>query len=168
MSVPIAEGYNELDIPSAGQSCKTWYKIYGSLSSGRRPLVALHGGPGSTHDYLTDLSGLSSKYDIPLIFYDQLGSGNSTHLPSKAGDTSFWTEDLFLSELDSLLAHLGIQEDYDLLGHSWGGMLAARHGSRRPKGLNKLIISSSPSDMKLWVDAQNKLREELPQDVQEL
>ncbi|THU93623.1 proline-specific peptidase [Dendrothele bispora CBS 962.96] len=167
MSVPINEGYVELDLPSAGQPCKTWYRLYGSLSSGRRPLVALHGGPGCTHDYLTDLSGLTSKYDIPLILYDQFGAGNSTHLPSKAGDTSFWTEDLFLFELDAVLAKLGIKEDYDLLGHSWGGMLAARHGSKQPKGLNKLIISSSPSDMKMWVEAQNKLREELPKDVQE-
>ncbi|KAF5368941.1 hypothetical protein D9758_003047 [Tetrapyrgos nigripes] len=167
MSVSFSEGYNELDIPSAGKSCRTWYKIYGSISSGRRPLVALHGGPGSTHDYLTDLAGLASKYNIPVVLYDQLGSGNSTRLPEKAGDTTFWTEDLFLSELNALLIHLGIQDDYDLFGSSWGGMLASRHASKQPKGLHRLIICSSPCSMALFVEGTQILRKQLPKGVQE-
>ncbi|KAF5368947.1 hypothetical protein D9758_003041 [Tetrapyrgos nigripes] len=167
MSLSISEGYKELDIPSAGKPCRTWYRVYGSLSSGKRPLVALHGGPGCTHDYLTDLTALTSKYNIPLVLYDQLGSGNSTRLPEKAGDTTFWTEDLFLSELHALLVHLGIQNDHDLLGHSWGGMLASRHASKQPKGLHRLIICSSPCSMGLWVEAASKLREQLPKEIQE-
>jgi L-proline amide hydrolase len=83
------------------------------------------------------------------------------------GDGSFWTVDLFLSELDNLLTQLGIQDDYDLLGQSWGGMLGACHAIRQPKGLHKLIIADSPASMKLWVQAADKLREKLPKDIQE-
>ena len=97
------------------------------------------------------------KYSIPVVFYDQLGNGDSTHLPEKVGDAgSFWTEQLFLDELDNLLRHLGIQDDYSVIGHSWGGMLAARHAARRPKGLRRLIISNSAADIQLFVKAANE------------
>ena len=58
-----------------------------------------------------------------VIHYDQIGNGRSTHLPDRGAD--FWTVDLFLDELDNLLAHLGIADRYHLLGQSWGGMLGA-------------------------------------------
>jgi len=40
----ITEGEVDFDVPAAGKPCKTWYKIYGDLSAGKRPLVTLHGG----------------------------------------------------------------------------------------------------------------------------
>lgn len=118
-----------------------------------------------THDYLTSLYPLASTQ--PLIFYDQLGNGNSTHLPEKKGDTAFWTEQLFLDELHNLLAHLNIQDDYALLGHSWGGMLGARHAARQPPGLKQLVISDSPADMRDWIAANDALQKRLPQAVQD-
>lgn len=154
-------------VSAAEKECKTWYKIVGDLtSSSRRPLIVLHGGPGSTHDYMLPLTALSQSHSVPVILYDQLGNGKSTHLPEKAGDVSFWTVQLFLDELDNLLAHLGIGEDYDLLGQSWGGMLAACHAARQPSGLKHLILVSAPADMPLWVEAQNLLRKKLPEAVQ--
>ncbi|KAG2069370.1 hypothetical protein BDR04DRAFT_1101661 [Suillus decipiens] len=46
----------------------------------------------------------------------------STHLHDKPAE--FWTPELFMDELDSLLVLLGIESDFDLLGHPWGGTLA--------------------------------------------
>lgn len=46
-------------------------------------------------------------------------------------------------------------------------MLAACHAIRQPKGLHKLVIADSPASMELWVQAAEKLRTELPKDVQE-
>ena len=142
---------------------KTWYRITGDLSSGRTPLVILHGGPGAAHNYLLRYAELA-KTGRPVIHYDQLGVGNSTHLPDQAAD--FWQVPLFIDELDSLLAHLGIASRYHLLGQSWGGMLAAEHAVRRPAGLRGLIISNSPASMALWLQEANKLRALLPPDVQ--
>ncbi|EEB93073.1 hypothetical protein MPER_08321 [Moniliophthora perniciosa FA553] len=85
----------------------------------------------------------------PLIVYDQIGGGKSTHYSNKMGDTSFWTEELFVRELDNLINHLGVSDGYILCGHSWGGTLAARHAVRQPKGLKKLVLMSAPADMKL-------------------
>jgi L-proline amide hydrolase len=147
---------------------QTWYRITGDLETAgangaRTPLVVLHGGPGAAHDYLLRISGLAST-GRPVIHYDQLGCGRSTHLPEKGDD--FWTVQLFLDELDNLLAHLGIQDGYHLLGQSWGGMLAAEHAVRRPAGLKGLIIANSPASMELWLSEANRLREQLPPDVQ--
>ena len=96
--------------------------------------MVLHGGPGATHDYTLRMTMLSER-GRAVVHYDQLGCGKSTHLPDKGAD--FWTVELFLDELDTLLAALGIADDYDVLGQSWGGMLGAEHAIRRPAGLRR-------------------------------
>ncbi|CAF9919593.1 MAG: hypothetical protein HETSPECPRED_004044 [Heterodermia speciosa] len=157
----------DFTVPGLEKPCKTWYTIFGSLSKSVRPLVVLHGGPGVPHHYLLPIADIATKYGTPVIMYDQLGCGNSTRLPEKNGAGDFWTVDLFLSELDNLLTKLGIKDNYDLLGQSWGGMLGACHAIRQPKGLNKLVIADSPASMELWITAADRLRTGLPSDVQE-
>src|SRR5215217_7482976 len=82
---------------------RTWYRITGEVNRGRPALVVVHGGPGSTHDYLLSLAGLagSDSTGWPVVHYDQLGNGGSTHLPDRG--PRFWTVQLFLDELDNLL-----------------------------------------------------------------
>jgi len=144
---------------------RTWYRITGSLDSGKLPLVVAHGGPGCTHDYVDSFKGISVLDGRAVIHYDQLGNGNSTRLPEKGPD--FWTPALFLEELDALLAHLGIADRYAFLGQSWGGMLGAEHAVSKPKGLKALVIANSPANMHTWVSEANRLREELPRKVQD-
>jgi L-proline amide hydrolase len=143
---------------------KTWYRITGDLDRGKTPLVVAHGGPGGTHDYLLTIADIS-RSQRPVIHYDQLGNGKSTHLPQFGAD--FWSVELFLAELKNLVERLHVDGDYHLLGQSWGGMLAAEHGIRRPSGLRSLIISDSPASMPLWLAAAAELRAELPPDVQQ-
>lgn len=182
--VPVSEGTIPFEVEGVDKECFTWYKVFGELKSGARPLIALHGGPGvgksipflplyqhiltnaGGHSYLLSLADLATNHNIPVIFYDQFGCGKSTHLQEKKGDTAFWTVDLFLNELANLISHFGIQS-YDLFGNSWGGMLAAEHGITKPRGLRKLIIADSPASMKDWVVAANILLQQLPKDVQE-
>ncbi len=141
--------------------CRTWFRITGSV--GDRPtVVALHGGPGATHDYLLSLTELAGA-GRAVVHYDQLGNGRSTHLPD--AEPSSWTVQRFLDELDALLAGLGIAEDYVLFGQSWGGMLAAEHAVLRPAGLRGLIIANSPASMPLWSAAAAELRADLPADT---
>jgi hypothetical protein len=105
---------------------ETWFRILGEVPGdpdGPAPLVTVHGGPGGTHDYLLSLSDLASG-GRAVVFYDQLGNGNSTHLAEAPSE--FWTFELFLAELDNLLAHLDIASRYHLLGQSWGGIPRSR------------------------------------------
>jgi L-proline amide hydrolase len=142
---------------------ETWYRITGDVHSGVTPLVIAHGGPGCSHDYLDSLTALA-RSGRAVIHYDQLGGGRSTHLPEHGED--FWTVELFLSELDNLLNSLGIRKRYDLLGQSWGGMLAAEHAIRQPSGLRGLVISNSPASMALWSSEAKILRGQLPHDIE--
>lgn len=161
------------DIPDAGELigtskvCHTWYKIYGDLNSGKRPLVVLHGGPGASSPVVSTFSTLTVQHSIPVIIYDQLGCGRSSHFRYKAGDAKFINEQLLLDELKDLLIYLKIYDNYDLIGNSWGGMFAARHAARQPGGLKRLSIMSGPASMELWAQAQMELLRTLPQDIQD-
>jgi L-proline amide hydrolase len=159
--LPIPEATRVGMIPF--REWQTWYRITGELANSRTPLVVLHGGPGAAHNYTLTIAGIAEQ-GRPVIHYDQLGIGNSTHLPDKGAD--FWTVELFLDELDNVLATLGIADRYHLLGQSWGGMLAAEHAVRRPAGLKSLTIADSPASMELWLSEANRLRGLLPPDVQ--
>lgn len=144
----VREGYADF------REHRTWFRVTGDLNSGRLPLIIAHGGPGCTHDYVDSFKDLAATRRA-VVHYDQLGNGRSTHLPEAPSD--FWTVELFLAELNNLIAHLGIR-DYALLGQSWGGMLGAEHAVRQPVGLKALIIANSPASMALWCQAAKELR----------
>ncbi|EIN04993.1 proline-specific peptidase [Punctularia strigosozonata HHB-11173 SS5] len=167
-SPSFVEGWVNFNPAGAGKPCQTWYKMYGDVTTAvHRPLIVIHDGPGAVHQYLLPVSELSITHSMPVIFYDQIGNGNSTHLPELKDDKSFWTESLFLDELRNLIIEIGIQDDYAILGHSWGGMLGARHAIGRPEGLKRLIIANSPTSMKLWQQSVSELRSGLPQELQD-
>jgi len=145
---------------------ETYYRVAGRLptSAGEpAPLMTLHGGPGATHDYLLSMADLATS-GRAVIFYDQLGNGRSTHLPDRGAD--FWTVDLFQAQLDSLLEHLGIADRYHLLGQSWGGFLAQEHALEHPQGLRSLILSNTAASFPAFVDEANRLRRDLPVEVE--
>ncbi|XXH05372.1 hypothetical protein Hte_011798 [Hypoxylon texense] len=162
------EGKAEFHVPGISAPCQTWYKIVGDLDSpGSTPLIILHGGPGASHDYLLPLADLAP--DIPLVFYDQIGGGRSTHLPERAGDEAFWTLDLFVRELENLLAHLNLRgRPVDLFGHSFGGVLVTKWASTPSLATNlrRLVIANISASMDLHRAGLAKLRKGLPEDVQ--
>jgi L-proline amide hydrolase len=149
------------------ETFETHYKLVGDIAGCTHgPLVVLHGGPGISHDYLIPLADLSLRSPTTaVIFYDQLGSGQSTHLRSK--DTSFWTIDLFIAELENLLAFFGVTDRFNILGHSWGGALASEFIVRRqPRGLLCLVLANTLASSKLRNESLVRLRTGLPEDVQ--
>lgn len=142
---------------------QTWYRVTADPKARKTPVVILHGGPGAAHDY-TDAFKLLANTGRAVIQYDQLGCGRSTHLRRRGAD--FWTPRLFLDELENLTKELGVSSGYHVVGQSWGGMLGAEHAITRPKGLRALVIADSPPSMALWVKEANRLRDELPSEVQ--
>jgi L-proline amide hydrolase len=152
------EGYADFD------GYRTWYCVHGALGGGGpAPLVTLHGGPGATHDYLLSLADLADGRAV--VFYDQLGNGNSTHLPERKGDGDFWTPELFVRELANLIDHLGIGERYHVLGQSWGGFLAQEFAITQPRGLRSLVLSNTAASFPDFLAEANRLRAELPSGV---
>lgn len=180
----VTEGY----MPYLG--FHTYWRVVGDLAAaheeGVEPLVLLHGGPGSAHDYFEVLDDLADRstgngdgsvvehdehpYERqsplsarPLVMYDQLGCGRSY----VEGHPELWHAETWIGELSALLAHLGI-ERYHLLGQSWGGMLAIQFAcDKKPAGMRSLILSSTLSDAQLWGREQRRLVAALPEEARE-
>lgn len=140
---------------------KIWYRIVGDHEDpGKFPLLCLHGGPGLPHDYLEPLESMVTT-GRRVVFYDQLGCGNSDH----PHDPSLWTVPLFVEELGIIRKALGLERVH-ILGQSWGGMLAMEYALTQPLGLESLVIADAPASIAQWVAEANRLRLELPPDVQ--
>ncbi|KAF2469110.1 proline-specific peptidase [Lindgomyces ingoldianus] len=164
-TLSISEGEIPFAAPGTDKLTNTWYKTIGDVTKSP-PLILCHGGPGAGHECLLSLTDLYEQYGIPLIFYDQVGCGKSTHFKEKMGDELFWSIELYWAELDNLIDNFGLrQSGYHLLGQSWGGMLVGSYAAKRPVGLKKLIISSGPASGALYQESANLLLKELPEDV---
>ena len=138
----------------------TWYRVVGDLKSKQTPAVVIHGGPGAPHNYVLGIVHLIAMTGRPVIVYDQIGSGLSTHLKDKPSE--FWTVELFKEELTLLLKELKISKKYILVGQSWGGMLAFSHAVDKPKGLKGLVIANSLASVPKWLPEIERLVNELP------
>lgn len=114
-----------------------WTKRFGR--NPRIKLLLLHGGPGATHEYFEGLETWLGAEGIEFIYYDQLGSAYS----DQPTDTSLWTIDRFVDEVEQVRRALGLTRDnFYLLGHSWGGVLAIEYALKYPQNLKGLVISN--------------------------
>ncbi len=138
---------------------KIWYKVVGTGDN--IPLLTLHGGPGSTHHGLTSLEALADSR--PVIFYDQLGCGNS----DKPDDISLWKTERFVEELAQLRTALGL-ESVHILGHSWGTMLATDYLLTQPHGVASVVMSSPCISIPMWLEDCNLYIKQLPHAIQSI
>jgi proline iminopeptidase len=136
-----------------------WYRVTGAGSG--VPLLVLHGGPGSTSCGFAKLDPLGGER--PVVRYDQLGTGRS----GRPEDVSLWTVDRFVEELHAVRTQLGLERMH-LLGHSWGGSLAAAYVLEKgTEGIVSLTLSSPLLSTPQWIADANLLRAQLPEDVQQ-
>lgn len=141
----IVEGY----MPFEG--FKTYYRIVGEGTKGKKPLLLLHGGPGSTHNYFEMLDKIAEG-GRQVIMYDQIGCGNSF----VEGHPELFNADTWIKELIELRKHLGLEEIH-LLGQSWGGMQTIWYAIEyKPKGIKSYILSSTLSSASLWEVEQKR------------
>jgi L-proline amide hydrolase len=152
MTAVPREGYVEW------RGYRTWYRVVGESADGRDPLLCLHGGPGSTHNYFAPLERLAED-GRAVVLYDQVGCGNS----DRPADID-WNVGVFLDELAAVHEHLGLERVH-LLGTSWGGMLALEHALSGYGGLTSLVLSSTLASIEEWVAEALRLRAALPADV---
>ena len=136
---------------------RTWYRKAGDAGI---PLLALHGGPGSTHNYFAPLERLADERTV--VVYDQLGCGRSDR-PRGVG----WGADLFREEVAVVRGQLGLDRIH-LLGTSWGGMLALEHVLSGAEGIASLTLSSTLASIDDWAAEQKRLRDALPGEVVEI
>lgn len=153
----VVEGYMPF------REYQTYYRIVGEANPEKTPLLLLHGGPGSSHNYFELLDDYAEASGRQLIMYDQVGCGKSS-LPE---DESVYVKETWAEELIALREYLHLDQVH-LSGQSWGGMLEMFYmTSYNPQGVKSVMINSSPASIKLWTEEQHRLIKYLsPEDQQ--
>ena len=135
-----------------------WYRVFGAEKK-RTPLLTVHGGPGFCHDYLEPLEHLADER--PVVFYDQLGCGNS----DRPHDNSLWTVKRFVEELGLVRKELGLDHVH-ILGQSWGTMLSVDYLLTKPRGVASAVFSGPAIDATRFAHDARSYLSELPQHLQ--
>jgi proline iminopeptidase len=105
-------------------------------------LLLLNGGPGATHEYFECFESFLPRQDIEFIYYDQLGCG----LSDNPKDTTMWDLNRYVEEVEQVRTALHLTKDnFYLLGHSWGGILAMQYALKYQDNLKGLIVSNMMS-----------------------
>ncbi|CAB9528650.1 Proline iminopeptidase [Seminavis robusta] len=129
-------------------------------TSDKLPIVALHGGPAFTHNYMLPLQQ-QACHGRPIYFYDQAGCGKSRpkHDASLL-DKHPWLLDpdyYATVELPALLDHWNLR-GYHIVGSSWGTLLAQlfvlNATTSQTQGLQSMVLSGPFSDSQSYIQAQ--------------
>jgi proline iminopeptidase len=121
-------------IITSGNS-KLYFRTFGE----GKPLLIINGGPGFNSDGFANLAESLSRFKYQTIIYDQRGTGKS--ILDKINEETI-TMDLMVQDMENLRKYLKINQ-WTILGHSFGGILAAYYASKYPESVDRLIFSSS-------------------------
>ena len=117
-----------------------WTKRIGN--NPKTKVLLLNGGPGCTHEYFECFENFLPAEGIEFIYYDQLGCGNSNN----PKDTTFWDLPRYVEEVEQVRKALNLNKDnFYILGHSWGGILAMEYALKYQQEMKGLIISNMMS-----------------------
>lgn len=136
---------------------KIWYRICNEHSDGV-PVIVVHGGPGTPHNYLESLSELLPNN--PVIFYDQLDCG----LSEKTDNHELWYLERFVDEIEKLREHLDYKH-FHLYGHSAGTMFAFDYALEYPERVLSLVLASPVLSNKRYQMTMMKLLSKFPEPI---
>jgi proline iminopeptidase len=141
---------------------RLWYESEGS----GEPLILISGGPGISHDYFHPyFSALRDSYRV--IYFDAFGRGKS----DRAKDRREYTLARDVEDVDGLRKALGLGK-INLLGHSYGGVVAQSYAVRFPDSLRRLILIDAPFSGEMWQSedesSNNELHNQFPETWEKL
>ncbi|HWP81030.1 MAG TPA: alpha/beta fold hydrolase [Bacteroidota bacterium] len=126
---PVEEGWKQIN------GVRLYYKMIGS----GEPILVVHGGPGLEHSYfLPQMEDLARTHR--LIFFDHRGHGKSD-IP---GDTTAMGITNFVNDIEELRKEFNLGT-MNLMGHSWGGLVAMWYAVTYPHNLKSLLLINSTS-----------------------
>jgi proline iminopeptidase len=119
---------------------KLWFESEGE----GEPLLLIAGGPGFSHSYFHPyFSTLAGSFRV--IYFDAFGRGKS----DRAKNPAEYTFDRDVQDVEGLRVALGLGK-INVLGHSYGGMVAEAYALRFPASVHKLILSNTLFSAEMW------------------
>jgi proline iminopeptidase len=133
----ISGGVKMIPVSTPAGEFKVWTKRVGNNPDIK--VLILHGGPGGTHEYLEAFDSYFPGAGIEYYHYDQLGS----YYSDQPGDTSLWTIERFVEEVEQVRQALGLNKDnFYIVGQSWGGILGLEYALKYQEHIKGLVISN--------------------------
>jgi len=133
----LGGGVKLIPISTPKGTFHVWTKRVGN--NPKIKVLLLHGGPGATHEYFEAFDSYFPAAEIEYYYYDQLGSAFS----DQPTDADLWEFPRFVEEVEQVRQALNLdRENFYLLGHSWGGILAMEYALKYQQHLAGLVISN--------------------------
>jgi proline iminopeptidase len=137
--------------------CNGKYKVFTQkFGNGKIKLLLLHGGPGNGHEYFENFPSQLTKKGITVYYYDQLGS----YYSDSPLDSSVFSPAAFVEQVEDVRKGLQLNNFY-LLGHSWGGLLAELYSQKYQQHIKGLILSNVPGGGFSAKDKMQKISDSL-------
>ncbi|HVZ24256.1 MAG TPA: proline iminopeptidase-family hydrolase [Vicinamibacterales bacterium] len=138
----LSGGVRMIPIQTPKGTFRVWTKRIGN--NPRVKVLLLHGGPAATHEYMEAFDSYFPAAGIEYYYYDQLGSTYS----DQPKEPSLWELPRFVDEVEQVRQALGLdKDDFYLVGHSWGGILAIEYALKYQQHLKGLVISNMMSSI---------------------
>ena len=148
----LAGGVRMIPIRTPKGEFRVWTKRVGN--SPRMKMLLLHGGPAATHEYFEAFDSYFPAAGIEYYYYDQLGSAYS----DQPNDPELWDLPRFVEEVEQVRQALELdRDDFYLLGHSWGGILAMEYALKYQQHLKGLVISNMMASIPAYNDYARKV-----------
>ena len=149
---------NAQNFPSSQNDGKYYtingYKLW-TVSFGKGdPLFFIAGGPGGTHYGLRSFDSLSTT--STLVYYDGLGRGKS----DTAKKLSEYSLERDVEDLEGLRKAMGF-EKINILGHSYGGLVAQAYALKYPNSTKHLIVANSFHSFVMWQENDDNSNHEI-------
>ena len=133
----LSGGVRMIPVTTPRGTFKVWTKRVGN--NPRIKVLLLHGGPGMTHEYFEAFDSFLPAAQVEYYYYDQLGS----YYSDQPDAPDLWTIPRAVEEVEQVRQALGLdRQNFYLLGHSWGGILALEYALKYQQHLKGLVISN--------------------------
>jgi proline iminopeptidase len=137
------------------------YETYGTAGPAT-PVIVANGGPGLSHIYMLQNDVWTRlSHNRQIVFYDQRGTGKSKNVKPDAA----WGMDAQVADMEAVRAKFGFQK-FDLVGDSYGGLLAMAYAAAHPEHIDKLILSDSAAPA--WKDIVRVLPDVFPDVLEQI
>jgi proline iminopeptidase len=123
------------------------------------PLVIVHGGPGASHDYFLPYLMPLARHNR-LVFIDERGCGKSERLE----DVKQYTVENMVEDVEAVRTALGFGK-VNLLGHSFGGVLAQAYALKYQANLSHLVLCSTFHSTRAVNEVFVRMKEQMPAEL---